>query len=208
VGKVQLHTVTADGTWNYHGPLPRYCNFISFQLIFTASLSSVGRVAQSVQRLATGWTVRGSNPGGDEVFRTCPDQPGGLPSLLYNKYRVFPGGKERPGRDADPSPPSSAASHERVKLYLYSPYGPYCLYRASVPVQGCTLLFYHLQCALSITYTFFCLGSAMYRDSYRHLLHGSKLLAFEYSVLSFMTADNPVLCLQQPATGSFLVGWT
>jgi len=23
-------------------------------------------------------------------------------------YRVFPGGKERPGRDADPSPPSSA----------------------------------------------------------------------------------------------------
>jgi len=28
-------------------------------------------------------------------------------SLLYNGYRVFPGGKERPGRDADPSPPSS-----------------------------------------------------------------------------------------------------
>ena len=30
--------------------------------------------------------------------------PGGPPSLLYNAYRVFPGGKERPGRDADPSP--------------------------------------------------------------------------------------------------------
>jgi hypothetical protein len=27
-----------------------------------------------------------------------------------------------------------------VELYLYSPYGPYGLYRASVPVQGCTLL--------------------------------------------------------------------
>ena len=26
-----------------------------------------------------------------------------------------------------------------VKLYLYSPYGPYVLYRASVPVQGCPL---------------------------------------------------------------------
>jgi len=26
----------------------------------------------------------------------------------HKKYRVFPGGKERPGRDADPSPPSSA----------------------------------------------------------------------------------------------------
>jgi len=29
-------------------------------------------------------------------------------SLLYNGYRVFTGGKERPGRDAEPSPPSSA----------------------------------------------------------------------------------------------------
>ena len=26
-------------------------------------------------------------------------------SLLYNEYRDFPGGKERPGRDADPRPP-------------------------------------------------------------------------------------------------------
>ena len=32
----------------------------------------------------------------------------GPPSLLYNGYRVFPGGKERPGRDADPSLISSA----------------------------------------------------------------------------------------------------
>jgi len=31
--------------------------------------------------------------------------------------------------------------HERVELYLYSPYGPYGLYRASVPVKGCTLPF-------------------------------------------------------------------
>ena len=30
------------------------------------------------------------------------------PSLLYNGYRVFPGGKLRPGRAADHSPPSSA----------------------------------------------------------------------------------------------------
>ena len=47
-------------------------------------------------------------PVGGEIFRTCPDRPWGPPSLLYNGYRVFPGGKERPGRDADPSPPSSA----------------------------------------------------------------------------------------------------
>jgi hypothetical protein len=37
-----------------------------------------------------------------------PDRPWSPPSLLYNGYRVFLGGKERPGRDADPSPPSSA----------------------------------------------------------------------------------------------------
>jgi hypothetical protein len=43
-----------------------------------------------------------------KIFRTCPDRPWGHPSLLYNAYRVFPGGKERPGRDADPSPLSSA----------------------------------------------------------------------------------------------------
>jgi len=49
---------------------------------------------------------------------------------------VFSGGKERPGRDADPSPPSSAVGHERVELYLHSPYGPHVLYRATVPVQG------------------------------------------------------------------------
>ena len=87
-----------------------------------------------------GWTVRGSNPGGGgEIYRTCPDRPWGPPSLLYNGYRVFPEVKERPGRDAYPSPPSSDVGHERVELYLYSPYGSYGLYRASVPVQGCTL---------------------------------------------------------------------
>jgi hypothetical protein len=74
-----------------------------------------------------------------EIFRTYPDGPWGPPNLLYNGYRVFPEGKERPGRDADPSPLSIAVGHERVELYLYSLYGPYGLYRASVPVQGCTL---------------------------------------------------------------------
>jgi len=39
-----------------------------------------------------GWTVQGSNPGGGEIFRICPDRPWGPPSLLYNGYRVFPGG--------------------------------------------------------------------------------------------------------------------
>ena len=75
--------------------------------IYLRFISKVGRVAQSVQRLATGWTVRGSNPDGGEIFRTCPDRPWGPPSLLYNGYRDFPGDKELPGRDGDPSSPSS-----------------------------------------------------------------------------------------------------
>jgi hypothetical protein len=53
----------------------------------------LGRVAHSIQRLATGWTFRGSNPGGGEIFRTSPDQPWVPPSLLYNGYRVSSGGK-------------------------------------------------------------------------------------------------------------------
>ena len=124
-------------------------------------------------------------------MRTCPDRPWGPPSLLYNGYRVFPGGKEQPGHDADLSPlpvpwsrksraisllplravrpvrshsvcttvhftftyPSTPPMGRTVctepqclyngalylYLYLYSPYGPYGLYRASVPVQRCTL---------------------------------------------------------------------
>ena len=32
----------------------------------------------------------------------------------------LPGGKVRPGRDADPSPPSNAEVKNRVELYLYS----------------------------------------------------------------------------------------
>jgi len=54
-----------------------------------------------------GWTVQGSNPSGVEIFRTRPDRLWDPPSLMYNGYWVFLGGKERSERD-DPSPPSSA----------------------------------------------------------------------------------------------------
>ena len=94
----------------------------SFSTHFRETLKrQAGPVAQSVQRLPTGWTVRGSNPGGDEIFRACPDRSWGPSSLLYNGYRVFPGGKVRPGREADTSPPSNAEVKNGVELYLYSP---------------------------------------------------------------------------------------
>jgi hypothetical protein len=60
--------------------------------------------------IATGYglDVPGIEPDGGEIFRICPDQPWGPPSLLYNGYRVFPGGRKRSGCDVDPLPPSSA----------------------------------------------------------------------------------------------------
>ena len=87
------------------------------------------------------WRSGDRIPVGGEIFRTCPDRSWGPPTHLYSGYRFFPVGKERPGRDAEPSPPSSAVGHERVELYLYSPYGLYGLYRASVLVQGWPLHF-------------------------------------------------------------------
>jgi hypothetical protein len=48
----------------------------------------MGRDSTVGVALAMGWTVQESNPGGGEIFWTRPDRPGGLPSLLYNGYRV------------------------------------------------------------------------------------------------------------------------
>ena len=79
----------------------------------------------------------GSNPGGTR-FSARPDRPWGPPSLLYNGYRVFPGGRGGRGVGLTPHPhlvPWSRKSRA-IPLLLYGPYG---LYRASVPVQGCTL---------------------------------------------------------------------
>ena len=61
---------------------------------------------------------------GGEIFRTRPDLPWGLPSLLYNGYRIFPGGKAAGVWRWTPTPPSSAKVKESVELYLYSPCGP------------------------------------------------------------------------------------
>jgi hypothetical protein len=71
-------------------------------------------------QLATAYWLDG--PGIESWWgRDFPHLFRGPPSLLYNTYRVFPGGKVRTGRDADLSPPSSAEVKYRVELYLYSP---------------------------------------------------------------------------------------
>ena len=75
---------------------------------------SVVRGLGSVVGITTGYGLDG--PGIEsrwgEVFRTCPDRPWGPPSLLYNGYWVFHGGKVRPERGVDHSLPASAAVME------------------------------------------------------------------------------------------------
>jgi len=72
---------------------------------------------------------------GSEIFRICPDRPWGPLSLLYNGYRVFPGVKDRPGRDADPSPLSSPVVMKEYSYTSAPPMGrtactePQCLYK-------------------------------------------------------------------------------
>ena len=81
-----------------------------------------------------GWTVGRSNPGRVEIFHACPDQPWGPPSLLYNGYQGFPGGKSGRGVTLTPHPLLVPWSRKSRAIPLLPP-GPYGLYRASVPVQ-------------------------------------------------------------------------
>jgi hypothetical protein len=67
--------------------------------------------------------------------------PGAHPAFCTMGTGSFPGVKSGRGVTLTPHPFLVPWSR-RVVLYLYSPYGPYGLYRASVPVQGCTLPFY------------------------------------------------------------------
>jgi hypothetical protein len=61
--------------------------FIMITVHYRGWDSSVGTVT------GYGLDGQGSNPGGGEIFRICPDRPWGPPSLLYNGYWVIPEGK-------------------------------------------------------------------------------------------------------------------
>jgi len=117
----------------------RWKSLILFRKFLKSILRRIG--PGSVVGIATGYGLDG--PGIESRWRR--DFPHlSRPALRPTQppvqwYRVFLGGKKRPGRDAGPSPTSSAVGHERVELYLYSPHGPYGLYTASVPVQGSPL---------------------------------------------------------------------
>jgi hypothetical protein len=61
----------------------------------------------AVTAMTTGWTVRGSNPGGGEFFAHVQTGPGAHPASCAMGTGSFPGVK-RPERGADHPPPSSA----------------------------------------------------------------------------------------------------
>jgi hypothetical protein len=80
---------------------------------FSSRLSLDGtRVAQSVQCLTTDWTAGVRSPTEAEAFSSnlCVQTGSGAhpDSCTVGTGDSFPGGKARPGRDADRSSPSSA----------------------------------------------------------------------------------------------------
>jgi len=80
----------------------RICYNLILHTAFCGTVSSVGIVTDyglDGPVIESRWGAR---------FSAILDRPGGPTTLLYNGYRVFPGGKVRPGRDAEPSPSSSA----------------------------------------------------------------------------------------------------
>jgi hypothetical protein len=64
-------------------------------------------VAQRAQRLATDWTVWGSNPGGAR-FSAVQTGPVAHPASCTMGTGSFPEVESGSGHDADPAPPSSA----------------------------------------------------------------------------------------------------
>ena len=110
----------------------RYLTALYWYFTFAASSCSADLLEQSLSKVSEGSSVlsgtfirsgQGSSvsiatdyglggPGIESrwgrVFPYLSRPVWGPPSLLYNGYRVFPRSKERPGSEADPSPPSSA----------------------------------------------------------------------------------------------------
>jgi len=82
-----------------------------------------------------------SNPGGGEIFAPVQTGPGAHPASCTMGTGSFPGVKSCRGVTLT-THSFYCRGQERVELYTYSPYGPYGLYRASMPVQGCTLPFF------------------------------------------------------------------
>jgi hypothetical protein len=91
----------------YYIYLSRCLNVVHLPLVL---YNDVNRVAQSVQCLTKDWTAGVRSPTEDFSSNLCV-QTGSVAhpaSCTVGTGGSFPGGKARPGRDADHSTPSSA----------------------------------------------------------------------------------------------------
>ena len=68
-----------------------YVLLLTLYLFMCCTSEIVGRVAQSVQRLPTGWTVRGSNPGGARFSAPVQTGPEAHPASCTMGIGSFPG---------------------------------------------------------------------------------------------------------------------
>jgi len=83
-----------------------FCRWLSYMVDLSYSFCDLSALLFEVSYFICGRS-------GDRIpvgakFSPRPDRPCGPSSLLYKGYRVFSGGKVRPGRAADHSSPSSA----------------------------------------------------------------------------------------------------
>ena len=103
VSRLPYNTVHRVRLWNLASTRlmyfsPHHSSSLKCMYLFPFLLCS------SLSRLATGWTVRGSNSGGGEIFRICPDRPWDPPSLWYKVYWVSYPRVQRPGSGVDHPP--------------------------------------------------------------------------------------------------------
>jgi hypothetical protein len=152
--------------------------------------------------LTMGWAVRGSNPGGTR-FSAPPDRPWGPPSLPYNGYRVFPGGKVLPGRAAEHSPPSSAVVMEEESYISTHPLGHNRACNGNtLPLLAIlmtvTLLWKAVFVGASCLVSFCCLS---------YIFHYTCLLAPTYNMTNFCERNSMVsicTCAPRRAEGASL----
>ena len=100
----------------------------------TSGARQLSRYSNWLQAVRSGDRI----PVGARFSAPVQTGPGPHPASCTMGTGSFLGVKSSRGVTLTPHPLLMPWS-KRVELYLYSPYGPYGLYRASVPVQGCTL---------------------------------------------------------------------
>ena len=114
-------------TWEFHGSnLVRTQDIAASEMIFSRDSTRFSGLDSSVGIASGyGWTVRGSNPGGQRDF-LHPLRPAVGPTQPPIQWvqGLSPGWKSDRGRGIDHPPPSSAEVKKRVEVYLYSPSGP------------------------------------------------------------------------------------